>query len=444
MQFIPRVTPRWEPPVHLAPYVHALERAPKGGLRIVLAAPPQHGKTEATIHAFAWWISQFPELRYAYATYSQDRSYRVGRRAKVLAERAGVQLDTANMGLWLTAADGQVLWTSVGGGLTGEPVDGVFVIDDPLAGRKEAESPTIRQNHKDWFHGSVETRVHPGASIIVMATRWHADDLSGYLVKEQGFEYINLKALADDRRPPGDNRQPGDRLWPSMRTLAWYEERRRANVWNFASLYQGEPQPRGSALFKQPTYWYALPASGFRITLGADLAYSEKSHADFSVQIEIWAVPPPPTRNKTEPKDWRFYIVDVQRHQIEAPAFALVMKRKQVQRPGTATYWYASGTEAGSAQFIQQKGVHLVVVDPGGRDKLTRAQQTSELWNLGCVLVPADSDAHPWVDPFIDEVTSFTGVKDVHDDQVDALVSGIDAALLNSGDMRVLRSGSRW
>jgi hypothetical protein len=347
------------------------------------------------------------------------------------------------MGLWLTPRDGQVLWTSVGGGLTGEPVDGVFVIDDPLAGRKEAESPTIRQNHKDWFHGSVETRVHPGASIIVMATRWHADDLSGYLVREQGFTYCNLKAIADENRPAGDNRQIGEALWEAERPLTMLQERQKGNIWNFASLYQGEPRPRGGALFREPTYFTQLPASGFRVTLGADLAYSEKTHANFSVQVEIWAVPPPPARGARRPEEWAFYIVDVTRVQVEAPAFTMLLLKKQRQRNAN-TYWYASGTEAGSASFIRSKGVRLIVMDPGGRDKLTRAQQSSYLWNLGRILVPEDNERYPWVDVFVDEITSFTGVKDPQDDQVDALVSGIDAALRGTHDMQVQGSGGRY
>jgi predicted phage terminase large subunit-like protein len=446
MDFIPRITPRWEAPQHLKPYVEVLEQAPGTNLRLCFAAPPQHGKTESTIHAFAYWIKKFPHLRYAYATYSGDRSERVGRRALSIARRAEVLFDAANMGLWLTPQDGQVLWTSVGGGMTGEPVDGVLVIDDPLKDRKEAESPTIRENHKDWWHGTVEARLHPGASVIVMATRWHHDDLSGYLVREQGFTYINLKAIADEHRPDGDLREPGQALWEAHRPLEMLVQRRDANIWNFSSLYQGEPRPKGGALFKEPQYWSELPREGFRIYFGVDLAYSEKTHADYSICLELWVVPPKVTK-RDQPRlkeEYTFYVTDVVRKQVEAPMFTLALKAKQSEHRNAKFHWYASGTEKGSASFIQSKGIPLVVLDPAGRDKYTRAQVTCELWNLGRVLVPADSENYPWVDGFVDEVTSFTGVKDPRDDQVDALVSAVDAGLRQNDDFGVLGSGGRY
>lgn len=424
MEFIPRVTPRWEAPTHLKPYIDILEKAPGAGLRIVFAAPPQHGKTESTIHAFAWWMKKFPHLRYAYATYSGDRSARVGRRALRIAEQAEAPLDRANTELWTTREDGQVLWTSVGGGMTGEPVDGVIVVDDPLKDRKEAESSTIRQNLKDWYHGVVEARLHPGASVIVMATRWHNDDLSGYLVREQGFTYINLQAIAGDKRPANDNREPGQALWPALHPLEFLQQKQRANPWNFASLFQGEPRPRGGALFHEPHYYTELPTRGFKILYGVDLSYTEKSHADWSVCAELWVIPP--LRPEDRPK---VYVRWVDRKQVDAPAFSLTLKARSSTRPGKM-YWIASGTELGAASFIQKAGVPLVVRDPKGRDKYTRSLGTSELWNLGDVLVPLDSEANPWVDDFVDEVTNFTGVKDPCDDQVDALVSGVEEALV--------------
>jgi len=454
MEFIPRVTPRWEAPKHLAPYVDALERAPGAGLRIAFAAPPQHTKSETTAHFLAKLGKTHPALRNAYATYSADRAQRVGRNAAGIAERAGLHLATANLDLWRTAEGGQTLWTSVGGPMTGEPIDGVLVIDDPLKDRREAESPTIRQNHKDWYHSVAETRLHPGASVIAMMTRWHSDDLVGYLVKECGFTYINLKAIADDRRPPGDNRQPGEALWPSKRPLEFLLERQRNNPWNFAAMYQGEPRPRGGALFREPSYYTELPTKGFRNGFGVDLCYTEKTHADFSVCVRLWAVPPPRGIGHDQtPLGWTFYVIDVQRKQVEAPAFTLTLKSLNAAQSGQF-HWYASGTEKGSAQFIRQKGIPIVVWDPAGRDKFTRSQQTSELWNAGRILLPANEEALAgcsghhgidWVDSFVDEVTNFTGVKDVHDDQVDALVSGVDAMLIGGGADEIPdRSGGRY
>lgn len=445
MEFIPRVTPRWVAPHHLAPYVDLLERAPGGGLRVCLSTPPQCSKTETTSHGLVRVVKKHPALRNAYASYSADRSQRVGRNALGIAERAGLHLTTGNLDLWRTAQGGQTLWTSVGGPMTGEPIDGVLIIDDPIKDRKEAESPTVRQNQIDWWHSVAETRLHEGASVIVVMTRWHSGDLVGYLTKECGFQYVNLKAIADERRPAGDNRQPGEALWPAKHPLEKLLKLQRENPWNFASMYQGEPRPRGSALFREVTYYSELPAKGFRVVYGLDLAYSQKTAADFSVLVELWAVPPPRgTGVADKPTNWTFYVTDVIRKQVEAPAFGLVLKSAHSKQRGK--FWmYGAAIEKGSAQFLQRSGIPITVVDTGGRDKFQRAQQTSEVWNAGRILVPSDADAHPWVDAFVDEVTNFTGLKDPHDDQVDALVSGVDAAIRGAGvDEMPDRSGGRY
>lgn len=446
LKFVPLVQHGCEEPLHLLSYVNILQDAIGTEKRCVIAAPPQHGKTTLTIAALVWWALLFPHLSFVYATYSTERAEQVSKQAQAVADAAGLECSSQTLGLWRLKGGGQILWTSVGGRLTGNPASGVIVVDDPISGPKDANSPTVRRNIQDWFVQNCFTRRHPGTSFIVMATRWHTDDLSGSLVRSSGFEYINLKAIADEKRPVGDDRQPGEALWPSQRPLSFLEESRRINVWAFAAMYQGEPRPRGGSLFRDPSYWSELPADGFKISFGVDLSYTEKTHADFSVCVELWAVPPRRGLGDQTLHGWSFYIVDVVRKQVEAPAFALTLRAKSSQSPGKF-WWYASGTEKGSAQFIKSKGIPLTVMDPKGRDKYTRAQQTSELWNAGRIFVPADSEANPWVDVFVDEVTSFTGVKDLHDDQVDALVAAVDAALAGgSGGIDIPRrsGGGRW
>jgi predicted phage terminase large subunit-like protein len=447
MDFIPRVTPRWEKPLHLKPYVDALENLYGQERRIVFSAPPQHSKSQTTAHFLVHHLLKHPETRNAYATYSATKAERVAYDAKNIADRAGLSLQTDNLNLWRTKQGGQVLWTSVGGAMTGEPIDGVLIIDDPIKDRKDAESATIRQNQKDWFHSVAETRLHNGASVVVMMTRWHSDDLSGYLVKHAKFELINLKAIADERRPVGDDRNPGEALWEAKHPIARLRKLQIVNPWNFASMYQGEPQPRGSARFKDVSYYTELPTRGFRIVYGVDLAYSEDTRSDWSVCLELWAVPPPRgyAKNEDDHLEWEFYVTDVIRKQVEAPAFTLTLRAKQ-SRSSSRFHWYASGTEKGAGTFIKQKGIPLHIMDPNGRDKLMRSEKTAECWNASRIHVPEDAAANPWVDLFLEEVANFTGVKDVHDDQVDALVAAVDAALAGEGasDDIPERSGGRY
>lgn len=447
LSFIAKSTPGYDAPHHLAPYIGVLENAIGTSQRVVFAAPPQHGKTTATVAALIWWLLRHPELSFVYATYSQERAYQVSRIASFVAANAGLQLATETLGLWRTPQGGQILWTSLGGKLTGNPGGGVVVVDDPVSGPKDANSPTMRETLRAWFDQNVFTRRHMGTSYIVMATRWHQDDLSGTLVKSGDFRYINLKAIADEDRPPGDNRAIGEALWPEKRPLVGFlDESQRRNPWAFSAMFQGMPTPRGNALFREPAYWTELPTSGFRVSYGVDLAYKGKTRNDWSVCVEIWAVPPPPMpqlkRGETQPVtylDWRFYIVDVIRKQVEAPMFTLSLKAKHTSRRGNFSM-YGASVEDGSAQFFRAKGIPLRVMDCGGRDKFQRAQITSEIWNAGYIMVPADSAEYPWVDVYVDELMSFTGSDKEVDDQTDGTVSGIDAALRGS-DSSVLGFG---
>ena len=111
------------------------------------------------------------------------------------------------------------------------------------------------------------------------------------------------------------------------------------------------------------------------------------------------------------------YIVDMWREQVEIKDFKGVLK--DATKVGSHILWYIGGQEKAVASLIRPdlKGRKLIV-KPASTDKLTRALAASEAWNLGHIQVPEEA---PWREDFISEVSGFTGVKDMHDDIVDAL-----------------------
>ena len=60
-------------------------------------------------------------------------------------------------------------------GVTGNRAD-LLVVDDPVKGREEAESETIRKKTREAFDDDLQTRLKPGGRTIIIQTRWHADD----------------------------------------------------------------------------------------------------------------------------------------------------------------------------------------------------------------------------------------------------------------------------
>ena len=425
-------------------FFHAVEPAGHGHATCFQVAADDHlfcagrdlvvtHNTEAVMHALLWLTMKRPGKQNVYATYSQGRARSVSDKCRRLFDRAGIRVEGTKDKWYMPDTETSIIWTSVGGMLTGEPIDGVLFIDDPYKDRREACSPVTQAHRMDWFDDVADTRLNPGSSVIVIMARWDANDMSGQLLKRPNptgapWEHCNLKAIYEGDGPEGDAREVGDALWPGRKPLSELLQKQQTNAYSFASLYQGAPRPRGGALFKEPMYYNDLPRQGYRVGLGADLAYSKKTSADFSCLAEVW-------RDGDD-----FYLVDMIRAQVEAPSFVLPMRRKAAQYPGVGIHWYAAGTEKGAADFIREKNVPLVVINPPG-DKYSRALATAEMWNNNTgegprLMVPspefADRNGLNWVDDCVYEVTSFTGVNDPHDDQVDTLVSACDA--LNQDD----------
>lgn len=130
LDFMVRLSPHLHRADHFRCYAARLEIAVGGGLRIVFAAPPQHGKTQVTLHGLAWLVMQHPGKRNAYITYSQNRARSVARTVKRILAAAGIVVGGTLSQMELPGG-GQCLFTSIDGGITGEPVDGVAIIDDP-------------------------------------------------------------------------------------------------------------------------------------------------------------------------------------------------------------------------------------------------------------------------------------------------------------------------
>ncbi len=60
----------------------------------------------------------------------------------------------------------------------------------------------------------------PGGRIVVIQTRWHEDDLSGFLLREDpdNWHEIRLPAICDDLDDPL-GRAIGEPLWPERYPL---------------------------------------------------------------------------------------------------------------------------------------------------------------------------------------------------------------------------------
>ncbi len=425
--FIPAVSPELRRPAHLAPMLRVLERACSGEpVRVLVSTPPQHGKSQTVEHCVARDLLLNPSKFWAYVTFSAEKGQQEGQHVRDLAVRAGVSIraDTRSKRYWRTPQGGGLLATGIGGPITGQRGLKRIIVDDPIKGSEDAESSLIRDKVFDWFQSSIMTRAHPDTAIVVIATRWHHDDLIGRLAQqtiddEPIWEVINLPAIGDF----------GDALWPEQRPIEFLERQRAGMTsyfWN--ALFMGRPVPRGAAVCGHPTNSAAAPPDRYRIGGGLDLAYTEKTRSDYSVAVVMARVMGP------VPDEDHYYVLDVRRAQRPPPEFhEEAIEALKETYPGIRFRCYLATSEMGSGQFMRKLGTN-VDLKRAKVDKFQRAQPVAAAWQAGRVHIPA---AASWRAAFVDEVTKFTGVGDKHDDQVDALAAAYDLLAAHKPARRV-------
>lgn len=415
LDYFCQLNPELVRPDWLKPIADLFERAAKREpVRACVAAPPQHGKTELFKAGICQFIELNPKRRNLYVSYSATRAEYISNQIRRLLSNRGVVTE-GNRGHWETKEGGGLHACGVDGGVTGFPIDGIVALDDLLKNAKEARSATIRDGKVEDLRQSVLTRVHPGVSAMNVATRWHPKDPSGVLIAE-GWESVNLTAIAEENDILG--RQIGEALAPAIRPIDFLlQQKRDLTDGPFAAMYQGRPRPRGGTVFHEPNFYTELPREGYAVGFGIDLAYTAKSNADWSICLEMWRV------GAFDDPQAKFYVVGVDRAQVEAPSFALTLKSRAVRRPGARMLWRASGTEKGSATFLKAQGIPIVWAPPPG-DKFVSATAVAAAWNDGRVLVPDPeefSEVKRWLPAFLQSIDDFTGIGDEQDDDVDAL-----------------------
>ena len=101
----------------------------------------------------------------------------------------------------------------IGGAVNGRDAN-LFMVDDYFKNPEEAMNANTRDSIFEWFSSIALTRMAPNGSILVIATRWHKDDLSGRLLAlpNSKWEEIRLPVYADKDDPIG--RTEGELLWP--------------------------------------------------------------------------------------------------------------------------------------------------------------------------------------------------------------------------------------
>ena len=264
--------------------------------RLIVNMPPRHTKSEFASYLLpAWMVGKNPKLKIIQATHTGELAIRFGRKAKHLIDspdyhkifKTRLQEDSKAAGRWETAQGGEYFAAGVGGAITGRGAD-LLIIDDPHS-EQDALSETALESAYDWYTSGPRQRLQPGASIVVVMTRWSTKDLTAMLLKKQGnakadeWELVEFPAIMDDGSPMWPEYWKKDELEKAKATLP-------TTKWN--AQWMQKPTSEEGALIKR-NWWRKWEKDWvpklFHVIQSYDTAYLKKETADFSA-ITTWGI----------------------------------------------------------------------------------------------------------------------------------------------------------
>lgn len=419
----------WQPYNHLDYLCDILEKVARKEIRrLILNMPPQHGKSYTTSELFpVWYLGNHPNNRIILTSYGADLASGFSENARNLFKTQG--LDIWDLALsdssqakdsWKIANQrGYMISAGVGGPITGKPAN-LIIIDDPHKNRKEAESETIRKDVIDWYKTVIRTRLSQDGCIILIQTRWHTEDLSGWLMKTEGEKWtvINFPAIAEENDPLG--RLPGTPLCPELHNLDDLQDiEHTLGPYDFASLYRGKPLSEKGSLFKKEYFRYFeikddlfilhLPNTDIVVPKNTCVCFqtydptgSSKTSADYGV-LGTWYLTPAAD----------LLLVDVLSMQMTVPDQVDEVKKLYPRYHPVAIGVEKNGIGLATLQYLQIAGLPIYDVNADA-DKYSRAVPMAMRYKAGKVYHRV---AAAYLDGFEEELLKFP--KGKNDDQVD-------------------------
>jgi predicted phage terminase large subunit-like protein len=275
--------------------------------RLMIMLPPGSMKSILLMMFVAWCLGRHPTWRVIWVSHTADKAQDCSSRIRDLLLSTEYQEVFPNVRLrddksgvtgWQLTTGGSFLPKGAGQSIAGYRFN-LGVLDDPLS-EQTAKSDNDRPKINAWYGPGFRSRKLPDSRIVLVNTRWHVRDLSGFLLDQSArngrvdqWEVISIPAILDPESAKYLMLPEGQSYWPEYITEADLDATREGLARSdWASLYLQSPTGEDGNIFAKADFqdWEDDdPPECDEIIQTLDTAFSTRTTADNSV-IQTWGI----------------------------------------------------------------------------------------------------------------------------------------------------------
>ena len=240
--------------------------------RLMVFLPPRSSKSVICSKLFpAWYIGRHPNHEILSVSHSDQLASDFGRSVRdvvksnlfeIIFPEVRLRSDVRSAGKWQTNQNGVYVAAGVHTQIAGRGAN-IAILDDVMS-EEDAFSEAGRRYIKEWYPAGLRTRIMPNGGIVIINTRYHEDDLCGWLLSAAAkaddpnyipWDVIKIPAWLDDDAAKLLNLPVGSSYFPEWKpdTVLRSDEyeiklHNGSRYWD--SLYMQEPSPDTGGIIK--------------------------------------------------------------------------------------------------------------------------------------------------------------------------------------------------
>ena len=442
--FAPTLVPDWIMGRHIHLIADRLQKVESGEIkRLMVFLPPRSSKSVICSKLFpAWYVGRHPQHEILTVSHSDQLASDFGRSVRDLVNfdlfntvfpDVALRSDVRAAGKWKTNQGGTYYAAGVRSQIAGRGAH-VAILDDVMS-EEDSFSETGRRYVKEWYPSGLRTRIMPNGSIVIINTRYHEDDLCGWLLRQESqielenkWEVIKIPAWVDEPSSKMLNLPVGSSYFPEWKPseiLKNDEEEIKASNGSryWESLYMQNPVPDTGGIIKKKwlKWWdYDEPPACDYIIQTYDTAFSTKTTADFSV-IQTWGIFEHMETDSTGRENWvsNLILLGNEKGRFDYPALRTKAQELYDYHKPDVCIIEKKASGQSLIQDLRRAGLPVLDYIPD-RDKTARVYAATPLMEAGRVWLPK---GYEWSDDLYGEAITFPNAR--HDDKVDAMTMAI-------------------